>query len=342
MKVAVMGAGSLGTITGALIAKNGGDVVLVDANREHVQALNKNGATISGMANWNIPVKAVTPDGMEGIYDIVFYMAKQTYNKVALNQLLPHLGPDSVVCTLQNGIPEDAVGEIVGRERTVGGAVSWAAVWAGPGVSMLYTPPEKMEFDIGELDGSVTPRIQRVAEVLSLVCHTIVVDNLMGIRWAKLWMNATLSGMSTVLGCTFGGVIDNPEALKCMAYIGNEAISVARAAGVKIAPIVGRDITTFYFRNKRELHDMQLRYRDLWISLQAQNSKASMLQDLEKGLKTEIDAINGVVCEYGRKTGVATPVNDTVVKIVKGLETGTYKFSSDNLKLFSFPPVLEE
>lgn len=66
-----------------------------------------------------------------------------------------------------------------------------------------------------------------------------------------------------------------------------------------------------------------------------------MLQDLEKNLKTEIDAINGVVCEYGRKTGIPTPANDTVVKIVKGLETGTYKFSTDNLKLFSFPAIPE-
>jgi 2-dehydropantoate 2-reductase len=149
LRVALMGAGSLGTIIGALVAKNGGDMVLIDANKAHVQAMNEKGARITGKMELVVPVKAILPEEMEGIYDLVIYLVKQTYNKTALQQLLPHLGPDSVVCTLQNGVPEDAVAEIVGRERTVGGTVGWGATWLEPGVSMLTSEPDKMTFDVG-------------------------------------------------------------------------------------------------------------------------------------------------------------------------------------------------
>jgi len=77
MKLASLGVGSMGTITGALMTKNGYDVTLIDANKDHVDALNKNGATITGMMEVNVPVKAITPDQMEGTYDIVFYLVKQ-------------------------------------------------------------------------------------------------------------------------------------------------------------------------------------------------------------------------------------------------------------------------
>ncbi len=91
MRIALMGVGSLGTIIGAFLYKNGQEITLIDANKEHVDALNKNGATISGKIDMNVPVKAILPEEMEGKYDIVFYLVKQTYNEVALKQLLPHL-----------------------------------------------------------------------------------------------------------------------------------------------------------------------------------------------------------------------------------------------------------
>jgi 2-dehydropantoate 2-reductase len=91
MKIAVIGAGSLGTIIGALLAKGGRDVILVDANEEHVKALNKKGAKIVGFMELTIPVKAITPSQMEGTYDLIIYLVKTAYNNVALPQIIPHL-----------------------------------------------------------------------------------------------------------------------------------------------------------------------------------------------------------------------------------------------------------
>ena len=159
MRAALMGAGSLGTIIGALVAKNGGDMTLIDANRAHVDALNKNGAHVIGkMELSHVPVKAITPDEMDGIYDLAILLAKQTYNDVALRQLLPHLGENSVVCTLQNGVPEESVGKIIGPERVVGGIVGWGATFRGPGISELTSDISAMRYEIGEVDGSKTDR----------------------------------------------------------------------------------------------------------------------------------------------------------------------------------------
>ncbi len=337
MRIAVMGAGSLGTILGAFVTKNGGDIVLIDANKEHVDVLNRRGATVTGNLDLITPVKAITPEQMTGIYDLVFYIVKQTFNDVALKQLLPHLGPDSTVCTLQNGVPEEAVAEAVGARRTVGGTVGWGATWVKPGVSMFTSKPDKMTYEIGELDGRITERIKKVAAVLDMAGKAEIVTNLQGARWSKLLLNATGSGMSTVIGGTFGDVLDNRKALLCAAHIGDETVRVARARGIRMEPMQGNDIGSLNFNNKRELQKVQAMYLETFGPHRL--LKASMLQDLEKGRKCEIDAINGTVSAWGKKMGVPTPVNDQVVKIIKGIEAGKNTYSLANLGLFALPEV---
>ncbi|GAB6155969.1 ketopantoate reductase family protein [Desulfosporosinus burensis] len=339
MRTAIMGAGSLGTIAGALITKNGGDIILIDANKEHVKALNEKGATITGTMELTIPVKAITPDEMTGIYDVVLYLVKQTYNEVALKQLLPHLGPDSVVCTLQNGVPEDAVAEIIGKERTLSGTVGWGATFVGPGVSMLTSDPNKMSYDIGELDGSIRERTKKVAELLNLSAETIIVPNLAGIRWTKLIVNATMSGMSAALGCTYGDILDNEKALACAVHIGNETLEIVKARGIKLEPLQGHDLSVLAFQYKQERAAKYPYYKAVFSPHRL--LKASMLQDLEKGLKTEIDAIDGVISDWGKKLGIATPISDKVVEIVKGIEAGKYTYKLENLDMFELPEIPE-
>ncbi|MBW2650697.1 MAG: 2-dehydropantoate 2-reductase [Deltaproteobacteria bacterium] len=335
MKLAVLGAGSMGTIAGALMTKNGYDVTLIDANRDHVDAMNKNGATITGKMELNIPVKAITPDQMKGTYDIVFYLVKQTSNEPALKALAPHLHKDSVVCTLQNGVPEEIVGTYVGKEKVMGCAVGWGATWLRPGVTELTSETDKMTFDMGEPDGYVKERTRKVAEILECICPVVITENLTGVRWTKLLVNATMSGMSASLGCTFGDILDNEKALTCVAHIANETLKVAAKSGITMEPMQGVDVNILAFNNREELKGkldlFELVFRPHALL------KASMLQDVEKGLKTEINAINGVVCDNGRKTDVPTPVNDKVVELVRGMEEGRYSAMFENLEMFELP-----
>lgn len=340
MRAAIVGAGSLGTIIGALINQAGKPIDLVDAYKDHVDALNTNGATVTGSMDINVPVKAYTPDQLTGAYDLVFLLTKQTANRETLTNLLPHLGPDSYVCTLQNGIPEHAVAEIVGRARTLGGAVGFGATFLRPGVSSLTSSYETLKnfaFEIGEIDGSVTPRLKVVQEYLECVGTTEIRTNLMGIRYTKVLMNSTFSGMSAALNCTFGDVLKDPKAMTCLAFIADECIKVAHADGVSLVIMQGEDLSAFELNSAADIPSKMPLYRKIWgghVGL-----KASMLQDLEKGRDTEIDFINGLICKLGRERGVATSFNDKVVELVK--EAQSRRGVNDFSYLSRFDPLLE-
>lgn len=340
MRTALMGVGSLGTIIGALVSKNGGEMTLIDANRAHVDALNKNGATVVGkMQLEGMPVMAITPDQMEGIYDIVILLAKQTYNDVALRQLMPHLGPESVVCTLQNGVPEESVGKVVGKERTVGGIVGWGASFRGPGVSELTSDISAMRYEIGEIDGKRTERIEAVAKVLSLAGTCVVMDNLMGTRWSKVIQNATLSGMSAALGCTYAEILDNEKAISCAAHVGNEIVRIVRKREIKLEDLVpGWSYYSLAFDDAQGLQRANAWLREYFKPHRP--LKASMLQDMEKGIPCEIDYIVGICSEWGKKVGVPTPACDTIIEIVKDFESGRIPLPTMRcLDCFTFPEL---
>ena len=317
MRAAIIGIGSLGTIIGALITKGGKRIDLFDSYKDNIDALNRSGATITGAIDLNVPVTAYTPDQMSGEYDLAFLLTKQTNNHAVLPRLLPHLHSESVVCTLQNGIPEDSVASIVGRERTIGGAVGFGATWLKPGVSLLtssYATVEKFAFEIGEIDGVVRPRLEVIKEYLECVGNTEIRGNLMGIRFAKVLMNATFSGMSAALGCTFGDVLDDPKAMACLAFVANECIAVAHARGVRLVEMQGEDLEAFELNSAADIPSKMPLYRKIWGP--HKKLKASMLQDLEKGRECEINYINGVICKNGRECGLPTPFNDKIVELV--------------------------
>lgn len=338
MRVAIMGAGSLGTVLGAYMSKAGVDVTLVDAYKAHVDALNEKGATIIGKVEFSTPVKAVTSENMDGIFDVVFYLVKQTFHETALPQLLPHLGENSVVCVLQNGIPEYTVAKYIGQERIVGGVVGWGATFIGPGVSEVTTVPSGMEFDIGEIDGSITERLKTVQGLLETMCETKIIKNLLGVRWNKLIANAGLSGLCAALGCVYGDVLDNKEILDRMKFLGNECIQVCEASGSHMAVRHGYDHGNLLrFTNRDEMEVKDWLYKKIWEP--HRSLKGSQLQDLERGKPTEVDFIGGVVCEVGREHGVPTPVCDDVVSVIHRIQDGELKPCMDNLKYIRLPEI---
>ena len=333
MKCAIYGAGSLGTVLGAYMTLGGVPVELVNRNKAHVAALRENGAHITGTVDVRTPVRAITPDEMTDGYEVILLMTKQLQNRDVVRFLKPRLTPDGVIVTLQNGLPEPAIAEELGRERTVGCVVEWGASMTAPGECVLTSAPDSLSFHMGGMPGVDPRRLQTVKALLEKMCPVVLEDDLMGARWSKLLINATFSGLGTVLGGTFGDVSEGREAgrlaLRCM----KECIDVGHAAGVTFAPVQGKDITKlFYYTNplKRAVAGLILpiamkKHRDI---------VPSMLQDLRNGKRCEVDAINGVVCAYGQKHGVATLVNDLIVKTIHRIETGELTPSADNLRLF--------
>lgn len=335
MRVAVLGCGSMGTILGAFLTKGGIDVELIDINKSHIDAMNLNGAQIIGTKNFNVKVKAITPDQMKGTYDIVFLFTKQTANKQVLTNLVNYIDKNSIVCTLQNGVPEPYVASFVGEDRTIGGTVLWSATYEKPGVSNLTQNLDNLDyyFDIGEIDGKQTNRIREVAEILNLMGPTKIVENLMPTRWAKLINNACMSGMSAATNLTFGGVLENETARACLSYLGREVKKCCEAEGYIMPTLVlGYSPVSLDIKDQKQYDENQKMFIDMYQM--ALPAKASMLQDLEKGNKTEVSMINGYVCEVGRKYGIPTPFNDKVVEIVTKIEDKILPLSEENINLF--------
>jgi 2-dehydropantoate 2-reductase len=332
MRAAIMGVGSLGTILGAYITKAGKQIDLIDLYTEHVEALNKNGAHVIGKTDFTVPVKALTPDKMDGKYDLVFFMVKQTYNDVAIRDLKAHVHEKTIIVTLQNGMPELSLASEFTPDNIMGCTVGWGATFKSPGVSELTSPVDKMTFDLGKYDGSITPEVFAVKDYLESMCPTEISKNLMSIRMTKLLINAVMSGMSAALGCTFGGILDSERALLCAKHIANECIAVSHAAGIKLEPFQEVDIESrFVFSTRAEREATTAAYHQLWDP--HRDLCASMLQDLQKGRKCEIDALNGVVCVMGDKYNIDTPLNDQIVTIVHSIERGERNAEFENLDI---------
>jgi len=339
-KIGVVGVGAIGTIIGTILNAKGIEVDLIDGYDENVRHLKRHGSEVIG----SIHVKAHGPawhiDELKHRYDLIFLLVKQFENETVLRKLLPHLHEHSLVCTLQNGVPEVHVARIVGEHRTIGGAVGFGATWMGPGVSMLASSKEALEkyaFEIGTMSGEINERIREVNAILQQVGASVVSDNLMGIRWSKLLMNATFSGMSAALGCTFGEVMDDPRGFWCLAHLADETIKVARAQGIRLVEMQGEHFDELELKEgtPREVLGKFPFFKRVWD--RHRDTKASMLQDLEKGRTTEIDYINGVVSEKGREFGIPTPFNDKVVELVKRKEQRkemrTFDYIDEFLKL---------
>ncbi|MEW4427760.1 MULTISPECIES: ketopantoate reductase family protein [Paenibacillus] len=321
MRIAILGAGSLGTIVGAYLADGGMDVELIDAYQEHVDALNQTGAKVVGTTEFHARVKAITPDQKSGTYDLVLLLTKQLSNSTILRELLPFLHDESIVCSLQNGIPEENVASIVGAERVIAGSVEFGATFMEPGVSSLtteYTQFKKYAFQIGELNGETSDRIQRVKSVLDLVGGTHISDNLVGTKWSKLLINNAFSGLSAALNGEYGDILDDEVGIVSAVHIADETIKVGHANGVEFVKMNGFDIASLELQSEQDIPERikTLRY----VMEPSRLLKASMLQDLEKKRKTEIDYINGVVSSKAEGTGIATTYNDLVVKLVQAAE----------------------
>ena len=333
MRVAIYGAGSLGTILGAFISRGGEKIELINRNKAHVAALQSKGAKVVGTVQFVQPVVAYTPDEMNGQYDIVFLMTKQQHNAEVVRMLKDYLSPEGVLVTFQNGLPELQIAEILGEERVLGCTVAWGATLQEPGVCELTSSPDALSFSLGALSLHRNKNFDKVKDLLSLMGKVDVEDNFIGTRWSKLLINASFSGMSAVLGCTFGEATGPHASRRVVQMLIKECIDVCEAGGIRIEPVQGKDIVKLLDYTNPLKKAFSFFIIPIAIRKHAK-LKASMLQDLEKGKLTEVDAINGAVVDFGRKVGCPTPMNEKVVEIIHQIERGELQPSRDNLKFF--------
>lgn len=333
MRNAIYGAGSLGTILGAFITRNGGQIDLINRNKAHVAALREKGAVVCGTVEMVQPVTALLPEEMTGQYDIIFLMTKQQHNREVVTSLLPHLAADGVIVTLQNGLPEMLIGEIAGEDRVLGCTVAWGATMTKPGTCELTSSADSMTFSLGSFSAVPHKHLGEVKRLLEMMGRVEVDANFIGARWSKLLINAAFSGLSSALGCTFGEAAGDKRSRKVVQALIKECIDVCKAGGIRIEPVQGKDIVRLLDYGNPVKKWFSFLIIPIAIRKHAR-LKASMLQDLEHGKLTEVDSINGSVSAYGRKVGVPTPANDRVVDIIHRIERGELSATFSNIQFF--------
>ena len=337
MRIAIYGAGAMGTVLGAYLARAGLDIDLINRNESHVAALKAHGAHIVGTVDFVQPVSALLPSEMQGRYDLIFLMTKQRYNAEIVQFLSGYLAADGAICTCQNGLPEPKIASIIGERRTLGCAIAWGATFRGEGVSELTSDPAALTFSVGALGDC--PRLQDACDVLSHMGKVTAERNFIGARWSKLLINSAFSGLSAVLGATFGKVAKDRASRLVAQRIIKECIDVAKAAGIAIEPVQGHRIDKLF--DYRTAFKRRISFRLIPVAMKKHaRLESSMLQDLRKGKPCEIDLINGVVCEYGARYGVPTPCNARTVELVHEIEAGTLPIRFENVALYQGAPAV--
>ena len=331
MNCAIYGAGAMGTVLGAYIARAGRDIDLINHNREHVAALKERGAHIVGTVDFTQKVNALLPEEMTKKYDIILLMTKQRMNGEIVAFLKDYLKEDGALCTCQNGLPEPKIAEIIGQDRTLGCAIAWGATFRGKGVSELTSDPAALTFSLGAYGKG--NHLQDVKELLECMGQVTVEQNFIGARWSKLLINSAFSGLSTVTGATFGELPVQKSSRRVAQAIMKECLDVAKAAGIRIEPVQGHKIDKLFdYKGKLK---KALSFALIPVAMKKHARLiSSMLQDLRAGKKCEIDFINGVVCEFGKKYGVPTPCNDKTVQLVHEIEEGKRPISFENISAY--------
>ncbi len=303
MKICILGAGSLGSTIGGALAETGMDVYLINRRPEFVQKINEEGLKIRVDDKEKIvPIKARTTSKGIGPVDLIIVLVKAFHTREAMEAATDLLGEHTMVMSLQNGLGnEEVLSEVVGQERIIGGKTYVGGVMLEPG--HILAGIEGKHTYIGELDGTVTERITNISKVFTKAgLATVVSHNILGIIWDKLLINAATGALSGITKLPYGGLYDIPEIEAVALQAVEEGIAVAKANEVVLS-----------------MEDP----KQIWLKAAEglpKDFKTSILQSFEKGSITEIDYINGSIVRWGKRCHIATPINETLVANIKGIE----------------------
>jgi 2-dehydropantoate 2-reductase len=303
MKISVIGAGAMGSVIGGMLAKGGNDVTLIDVSETTVQAINGNGLRIED-ENGNtetIQVRATSNPAEVGPVGLVLVFVKCYHTEAAVRNAAPLIGPQTVVLSLQNGWGNGPrISAIIGQQRLLLGVCYHSATVIGPG--HVQHGGRGITF-MGELDGHMSDRLIRIADSFNRAgVKATATPAVFKEIWSKLALNVCTLSTSALLRFSAPQLIQHDSLLELMRALLREVITVANA------------------------QSFPLEFDERWQAINrllgrcAPGVKASMLQDVEKRRRTEIDVINGAIVEVGRRLNIPTPYNDSMFWLVKSLE----------------------
>ena len=332
-KIAVLGAGAIGSSVSADLTKAGYDITVIDQWPAQVEALRTAGLHIQ-MADGDIkvPIRAchlcdLASANLE--FDIVLLAVKSYDHRWMAEFIKPYLKADGVLVGVMNGMNDDSIASIVGRNRTVGCCIELSAEIFTPGLVQRNTTHKGTWFAVGELDGLYTPRVKEIQSLLSHVARCDVTGNIYGAKWTKLIANTMTMGPHGLLGLRNGEAAVLPGMADIAAGIGRESLAVGTALGHRIEPIFGLRADEFAGSSDENL----VTARTTLMRHVGGQSRTAPIHDHIKGRKSEMEFITGLVAKKGKELGIPTPYNDAVIGIDRQINKGEIKMDRSNFEL---------
>ena len=316
--VLVVGAGAIGGVTAAKMEGGVRNISVLDTIEEHVERMRDPGLLLDELGEERyLPIDAhADPSGLEGPFDFALVTLKAPHLEAALGPLVER-GLAQTFVALGNGLVQDRIAAIVGDENLIVGTVEWGATNLGAGHLAQTT---RGSFVIGEPDGATKNRTRLLAEALGTVADVRITENIGGQVWSKLLVNSAFSGLGAVSGLLYREVVADPAGREAALAVWREGYDVGMAQEITLDEVLGVPAESLVVRRPE---DRQRADEALDVAMgYAGATKASMLQDLERGAKTEVDVINGGVVERGREYNVVTLLNERVVELMHAMEQG--------------------
>ena len=330
-RLAFMGAGAVGSYVGGHLSRAGHDVTLIDPWPEHINTIQQHGLKLEGtQGEYLVHPKALHLHEVQSLFkapvDIAFVCTKSYDTVWATTMIAQYLAPGAFIVSLQNSINEERIAGVVGWGRVIGCIASSISVNAyAPGhVTRTVQPggPGYTVFRIGEVHGRITPRVQELAEMLTAIDSAKATPNLWGERWTKLVVNSSSNGVSAITGLGGKDMAQNSDVRRLSIQLSGEAIAVGQALGFNIENIRGLepDVLRRAAEGDREAFELVEANTLKSIARMTDEGRPSTGQDIQKGRRTEIDFLNGLVAEKGAEAGISTPTHKALVQVVKEVE----------------------
>ena len=329
--IVIWGSGAIGGSVGAFMARAGENVLFVDRVADHVAAMNETGLRISGpIAEFTTPVRAVTDDAIEGTFDTVFLCVKGQDTVAAVEALIPHLAEDGCVVSLQNGLNEPVIADLIGVERTVGAFINFGADYHGAG-HIFYGGRSAVV--VGEVDNSIRPRTERLHRLLKIFEeNAILTDNISGYLWSKMGYISLLFATAMV-DATIDEVMASEPHRPLLEALAREVMSVAEAKGLTLEGFDPYEPSGFTkdadAAATRAAFETMVDYRN-----RSEKRHSGMWRDIAvRKRKTEVNQLLVPMVEEADAQGVPVPLNKRMIELVYDIEEGRRPQSWDNLSV---------
>ena len=339
--IAVVGTGSIGLMMGAFLSRGGYDVTMISQFRpEMAELLAQHGVRVTfGAEQWTQPVKAVfwqTLDQNES-FDIIFITGKSNDTEDAMEKMVSHLAPEGFVTSLQNGINDDVIAGYVGKDRVIPCVCFAGGQCPEPNHVMTHDG----HFIIGESDGSRSPRLAELEEILSCVKQVEVTEDIRGARWKKLSEVCLTVPVATVSGYPLFSGYEDRLVQRVFGRLAGEVMSVEEACGVEPKPIMGLNRTEWATLAKAETPELSAKFLEAMHRPAPQkhddaspadfSPADAYTQDIRRGRPLEVWYTNGYVTGKAEEHGIPVPLNLLLCAMIREIEAGTRKASRDNL-----------